>query len=98
MRCSLHSSLPSPVPYNCNEQVGDAGRTYLAERSQPLPVAVLEQQHAAAERLAFVNRIQRACRSEMIRFHRDLRITRFQIVHAAIEDDAAAVDEHHISK
>src|SRR4051812_2488701 len=98
MRCSLHSSLPSPVSYNCNEQVGDAGRTYLAKRSQPLPVAVFEQQHAATERLVFIDGFERARCSELIRFHRDLRITRFQILHAAIEDDAAAVDEHHISK
>ena len=42
-----------------DEEVGDAGGAHLAERGEPVAVDAVEQQDAAAEHLALVDRLQR---------------------------------------
>src|SRR5579871_515280 len=43
-------------------------------------------------------RLDRSCRSKTFGVYRDLYVTRLEILHAAIEHNAAAIDEHEISE
>ena len=58
----------------------------------------IEQQDAAAEHLALVDRLERPCRRDLLGMHHHFHVARLQFFHAAIEYDAAAIDEHHIGE
>ena len=53
----------------------------------------IEQHHAAAEDLAFVNRFERARRRDLLGSDHDFDEARPKLVHARIEHDASAIDE-----
>ena len=54
------------------------------------------KQNAAAEDLARVHRSERLRGGEIFGMHHQLRVARFEFLHAAIEDNPATVDEHEI--
>src|SRR5437879_10382847 len=81
-----------------NKQVGDARRSHVAKRGELLAFDTIEQQDAAPEHLAFVNRPERPCCAELFGMHHQFRIAQFEFFHAAIEYDAAAVNEHDIGQ
>jgi hypothetical protein len=58
-RCSwrLAGVIAGLVSHQGNEQSGDAGRTHVAQRCQLPTVNMVEEQDAAPEHLAFVNRL-----------------------------------------
>ncbi len=58
----------------------------------------IEQKNAATEYLALVNRVERTPRCDLVGIHRDFEKARLEFFHAAIEYDAAAVDEHDIGE
>ncbi len=58
----------------------------------------IEQQDAAAEHLALVNRPERAGCGDLVGVHSHFQIARLEFLHAAIQNDAAAVDEHQIGE
>src|SRR5712692_8393098 len=81
-----------------NKQVGDARRSHVAKRGELLAFDTIEQQDAAPEHLAFVNRLEDPCRAELFGMHHQFRIARLEFFHAAIEYDAAAVNEHDVGQ
>src|SRR5688572_31100890 len=56
------------------------------------------QQDAAADRLTRVHRVQRSCRGDVVGMDHDFEITRRHFLHAALEHDAPAVDEHDVGQ
>ena len=60
-------AAPAAPPIDGDEEVGEAGRAQLAERREPRAVDAVEEQDAAAEDLALVDRLQRARRGEPAR-------------------------------
>src|SRR5882672_709304 len=58
----------------------------------------IKQQDASAEPLAFMHRLERARRGNLLGTHHDLDVARLDFFHAAIEYDPAAVDEHEIGE
>src|SRR5260370_3550479 len=58
----------------------------------------IEEQDAATEHLALVNRLECACCGDLLGIHPHFQIARLKLFHAAIEYDAAAVDEHEIGQ
>src|SRR5260370_35766475 len=81
-----------------NKRVGDARRSHVAKRGELLAFDTIEQQDAAPEHLAFVNRLQHPCCAELFGMHHHFQIARLEFFHAAIEYDAAAVNEHDIGQ
>src|SRR6266436_1128941 len=81
-----------------NEQVGDAGLAHVAKRGELLAFDTIEQQDAAPEHLAFVNRPERPCCAELFGMHHQFRIAQFEFFHVAIEYDATAIDEDGIGQ
>src|SRR6266851_9144135 len=81
-----------------HEQVGDGGCAYVAKRGELVAIDPIEQQNAAPEYLALVNRFERTRRSDLFRMHRDFQKARLEFFHAAIEYDAAAIDEHDVGE
>src|SRR5204863_2704028 len=100
MECSFRRSfwLSGLIAEHGNEQVGDAGRAYLAEGGELLTIDAVEQQDAAAEYLPLVNRPKRPRRGDVLGVHHHLAVARLEFLHAALEDDAAAVDEHDVGQ
>src|SRR5205807_10365018 len=81
-----------------NKQICDAGPAHVAKRGEMLAVRIFEQQNAAAEHRALVNRLERLCCGEMLGIHHHFQIARLEFFHAAFEHDATAVDEHEIGQ
>src|SRR5580765_380130 len=81
-----------------NKQVGDARRSHVAKSGELLAFHTIEQQDAAPEHLALVNRLQRPRCGDLFGIHHHFQITRLEFFHAAIEYDAAAVNEHDIGQ
>src|SRR6266849_2513902 len=81
-----------------NKQVGDARRAHVAKGGELLALDTIEQQDAAPEHLALVHRLQRPCCGDLLGIHHHFQIARLEFFHAAIEYDAAAVDEHDIGE
>src|SRR3979490_73874 len=81
-----------------NKQVGDARRSHFAKRVELLAFDTIEQQDAAPKHLAFVNRLQRPCGGDLLGVYHHFQIARLEFFHAAIEYDAAAVNEHDIGQ
>src|SRR6202171_6125255 len=81
-----------------NKQVGDARRSHVAKRGELLALDTIEQQDAAPEHLAFVNRLQRLCCGDLLGIHHHFQIARLEFLHAAIEYDSAGVDGPHIGQ
>src|SRR5207302_1897181 len=75
-----------------------AWRTHFAEGGEPLPVDAVEQHNASAYPLPLVDRFQSAGCSELFGTHRHFTIARFDLVHAAFEDDPATIDERDIGQ
>src|SRR5882672_4013501 len=88
--------LAGLIAHHGNEQVGNAGRAHVAKRGELLTIDSIEQQDAATEHLALVHRLEPPCRGYLLGMHHHFQIARLQLFHAAIEYDAAAVDEHDI--
>ena len=61
------ASWPDRFPSQGNKQVGDARCSHVAKLGQLLP-STIEQQDAAAERLAFVDRLERPRRRDLAGF------------------------------
>src|SRR5580693_9701699 len=81
-----------------NKQVGDARCSHVTKRGKLLAFDTIEQQDAAPEHLAFVNRLQRPCCGDLLGIYHHFQIARLEFFHAAIEYDAAAVNEHDIGQ
>src|SRR5438105_12469074 len=96
--CSCSLCRAGLNAHHGNEQVGDTGRAHFAKCRELVTIDTIEQQNAAAEHLALVYRLERTCRGDMLGMHHHFRIARLEFFHAAIKDDAAAVDEHHIGE
>src|SRR5207245_7539271 len=90
--------LISLIADHGNEQVGDAWRAHVAERSELLPIDPIEQQDAAAEHLALMNGLQCARFGDMLGVHHHLAVAGLELLHAALEHDATAVDEQDIGE
>src|SRR5204863_490607 len=73
-------------------------RSHVAKRGELLAFDTIEQQDAAPEHLAFVNRLQRPCCGDLLGIHHHFQIARLEFFHAAIEHHAAAVNEHDIGQ
>src|SRR5262249_37283682 len=86
------------ITNHCDKQIRDAWRAHFTECRELLTIGSIEQHDVSANSLAFVNRLKRAGRCELVGFYCDFGITRFEIFHAAIKNDASAIDEHEISK
>src|SRR5439155_21245961 len=86
------------IDHHGNEQVGDAGRAHVAKRCQSLTIHSIEKHDATTDRVAFVHRLERLCRRGLLGTHHHFQIARLQLFHAAIEYDAAAVNEHDIGE
>ena len=56
------------APHHCNEKVGDAGPTHVAESSCLISIDILEEHHAPAENGAFMDGFERARGFELIWF------------------------------
>src|SRR5579864_1164298 len=86
---SLSNSLclTSFLAHQGNEQIGDAGRAYLSQFTELLAIDPIEQQNGATQGLPFANWLQRTCRGELFGTHHQLRVTLFELVHAATEHD-----------
>src|SRR5439155_193766 len=100
LACSLGCSLylAGLAAHYGNEQVGDSGGAHLTPRRQLLTIDTLEQQDAAAEPLALMHRLECARGGDLLGIHHHLQIARLHLFHAAIEDDAATVDEHDVGE
>src|SRR6266536_6035318 len=96
--CSCSLCRAGLIAHHRNEQVGDTGRAHFAKCRELVTIDTIEQQNAAAEHLALVNRLERTCRGDMLGIHHHFQIARLEFFHAAIEHDAAAVDEHQIGE
>src|SRR5229473_2602614 len=94
-RCLWRTGL---VVHYCNEQVGDCRCAQVAERGELVAINTIEQQNAAPEYLALVNRFERTRRSDLLGMNRDFQKARLEFFHAAIEYDAAAIDEHDVGE
>src|SRR6516225_5048774 len=81
-----------------NEEIGDARRAHIAEGVELPAVAILKQQNAAAEELALVDWVERPRGSQMLWARNEFRVAPFQFIHAAVQHDAAAVDEREIGE
>src|SRR5947209_7885849 len=85
-----------------NEQVRDAGCPHLSDGSELLTIHgkafCVEQQDAATECLTFMQWLERACGSELVRMHDQFDVARLDFFHAAVEYDPAAVDKHDIGE
>src|ERR1700694_3440615 len=100
MEYSLSPSLgrAALIAEHGNKQVGDARRSHVAKRGELMAFDTIEQQDSAPEHLALVNRLERPCCSDLLGVHHHFQIARLEFFHAAIEYDAAAVDEHEIGE
>src|SRR3989442_15359521 len=96
--CSCSLCRAGLNAHHGNEQVGDTGRAHFAKCGELVTIDTIEQQNAAAEHLALVNRLERPCRGNMLRMHHHFQIARLEFFHGAIEHDAATVDEHDIGE
>src|SRR5271157_884071 len=102
--CSLWRSLCRPlclsglIAHDGNEHVGDVGRAHVAQRGELLPIDMIEQQDAAAEHPALVNRLERPCGGHLLGMHHHFQIARLEFFHAASEYDATAMDKHQIGE
>src|SRR5205807_7447608 len=96
--CSCSLCCACLIAHYGNEQVGDAGCAHFAKRGELVTIDSIEQQDAAPEPLALVNRLERPCCIDMLRMHHRLQIARLEFFHAAVEHDSATVDEHHIGE
>src|SRR6202022_3043944 len=76
-----------------DEQLGDAGLAHVAQFGKLLTIDVMEQQHAAAEHLALLDRLELPCRGDLFRSYGDFGIARLELLHAALEHDPGVVDE-----
>jgi len=94
--------LSGLIAHHGNEQVGDAGLAHVAEVGELLTIHMIkrqiEQQDVATEHLALVNRLERPRCDDLLGMHHHFQIARLEFFHGAIEDDAAAVDEHEIGE
>src|SRR5881394_3053654 len=81
-----------------NKQVGDARRSHVAKGGKLLAFDTIEQQDAAPEHLAFMNRLQHPRCGDLLGIHHYFQIARLEFFHTAIEYDAAAVNEHDIGQ
>jgi hypothetical protein len=84
------------VADNRDKQIGDSRRPYVAECRELLPVNAIKQENAAPEYLPLMDRLEGAGRRNLFRTHHYFQVSRFQFFHAAIEDDAATIDEHQV--
>src|SRR5229473_3117306 len=94
----LRSLIACHIPNHCNEQVGDGGCAHVAKRGELVAINAIEQQNAAPEYLALVNRLERTRCGDLFGMHRDFQKARLEFFHAAIEYDAAAIDEHDVGE
>src|SRR5262249_17161665 len=86
------------VSHYGHEQVGDAGCAHIAKRCELLTINSIEQQNASAEHLALIHRFECSGCSHLLRLHHHFQIPRLHLFHTAVEDDAAAIDEHDVGK
>src|SRR5450759_1138528 len=84
---SSHSlCLADRIAHDGNEQVGDAGSTHLAQCGELVAIDTIEQQDAAAEHLALVDRPERPRCSEVLSIHHHFDIAGLEVLHAAGKD------------
>src|SRR4029077_16415857 len=82
MECSSSPSLgrAALIAEHGNKQVGDARRSHVAKRGELLAFDTIEQQDAAPEHLAFVNRLQRPSREDLLRVRHHFPTARVEIL------------------
>src|SRR5436853_195746 len=88
----------SLITHHRNEQVGDVGRAHLPKVGELATIDTIEKHDAATEYLALMHRLERSRGGELFGTHHHFHIARLEVFHAAIEHDAAAVEEHHIGE
>src|SRR6476659_10109998 len=86
------------VAHDRDEQVGDAGRAHIAQSRELTTIDMIKQKNAAAEYLALMQWFERSCPLNVIGMHHHFRVARLEFVHAALEHDPAAIDEHQIGQ
>src|SRR6202000_277708 len=84
--------------HHSDEEVGDAGGTDIAKVGELLTIHTIEEQDAAAEDLALVNRLELPRRCGGLGIHHHFHIARFELFGAAAEYDATAIHEHDIGE
>src|SRR3954454_5235528 len=84
--------------HHCHEEIGEARFADFAQRCQLLTIGIFNQQNAFPEQLTLMDWPQGARGSEALRTDHDLEIARLELLHARTEDNAAAIDEHHVTE
>src|SRR5882757_588510 len=95
---SLGGCLAGLIADYGDEQVRNAGSADVAERGQLLTIGAIEEQDGATEDLTLVNGLERACCGRAVGKHHQFHIAGLEIFHAAVEDDATAIDEHDVGE
>src|SRR5712671_3997031 len=95
---SLAGCLASLIADYGDEQVGDAGSADVAERGELLTIGAIEEQDGATEDLTLVNGLERACCGRVVGKHHQFYVAGLEFFHAAVEDDATAIDEHDVGE
>ncbi len=80
------------------EDVGDAGGADVAERSELLTGHAVVEENAAAEGLTFLNWLEGAGGGELRGVRDELEVAGVEVIHAAAEDEVAAVDEDEVGE
>src|SRR5262249_9791423 len=78
------------------EQIRDARPAHVTHRRELATIDTIEQHHASAEHLAFVDRFERPSAVEVIWMYHQLHIARVELLHAALKHDSSVIDEHEI--
>jgi len=81
-----------------DEQVGDTGSAHIAERSELLAIGMIEEQDATTQQLTLVDWPESTGCSGAIGIHHHFQVSRLNVLHAAVEYDAPAVDEQNVGE
>src|SRR5215472_16631014 len=81
---------PALPIHHRHKQIRDARRTHLTQRRQLLAIHPVKQPNALSKPLALMHGLERPRRRHLLRTQRHLRIARLELLHAALEHDAAA--------
>src|SRR6266568_2850034 len=100
MEYSLSRSLclSRLIVHHGNEQISDAGRAQVAKGGELVTIDSIEKHNAVPDSLALVHRLERPRRADPLGMDHYLQIARLEFLHAAIEYNTSAVDEHHIGE
>src|SRR4051794_23449577 len=86
------------VAHHRDEEIRDARCAHFAEPGELFTIGVVKKHDAAPKHVSRMNGPERLRIREVIRMDHHFGITRFKLLHAALEHDAAVIDEHEIGQ